>query len=410
MEDFTVIVETIAGNGTSGYKDAIGLSSQFNFPTGLAMDHDGNIIVCDSKNSKIRKIDIRKNYEVTTIAGSDPGYKEGPGKTAQFNDPDSIAADKHGNIYVCDGENKRIRKIDKNYFVSTIAGNGEDDYVDGKTSSFKEPCWVAADDVGNVFVSDTNRIRQISNDGSVKTIAGTIAEGYNDGPRSTSQFFRPTGIVVDKNNIFICDSFNNRIRKIDDKENVTTIAGNGTHGFKDGHSTSSIFCGPYGITTGPNGNIIVADTLNHRIRLIDMNGVVTTIAGDGTDGYNDGQAKAAKFNSPMGIATDAHGNIFVADVYNHRIRKVIIVPRHVQQTKVPTLSELVTKLVQDKIINPQESNKFLNNVGNITLQDLQNITDNLLEKLFLSSNMNELSILSKIHIFSAIKESRKVAK
>ncbi|MEK6325838.1 MAG: NHL repeat-containing protein [Acidobacteriota bacterium] len=212
--------------------------------------------------------------------------------------------------------------------VRTIAGAGSPGLEDGSvlSASFSDPFGIAVDRRGNVIVSDggqSNRIRRITVDGKVETIAGS-SEGFADGDARRAQFNTPSGIVIDKGgDLVIADTSNNRIRKLSaDGRQVTTLAGSGVAGFKDGPANEAEFDGPLGIAVDKQGNIFVADAYNDCIRKISTDGRVTTIAGTGLPGYGDGEAASASFDTPAGVAVDQHGNIFVADAGNHAVRKI----------------------------------------------------------------------------------------
>ncbi|MFY9607595.1 MAG: NHL repeat-containing protein [Blastocatellia bacterium] len=220
--------------------------------------------------------------------------------------------------------------------VSTIAGAGHPGVEDGKAdkASFSDPFGIAVDKNGNVIVADagdSNRLRRISQDGNVKTIAGS-EEGFRDGDALRAQFNTPSGIAIDrKGNIIIADTVNNRIRKLSaDGRTVSTIAGSGKVGFKDGPGGEAWFDGPMGVAVDKRGNIFVADAYNDCIRKISDYGEVTTVAGGGSPGYADGAAASALFDTPSGVFADKEGNIYVADTGNDAIRK--ITPEHYVST------------------------------------------------------------------------------
>jgi sugar lactone lactonase YvrE len=215
--------------------------------------------------------------------------------------------------------------FESNVTVTTLAGSGFQTYADGQglASSFNAPRGVAVDGSGNVFVADTwnNRIRKITPGGNVTTLAGG-GFGYSDGQGTAAGFFSPYALAVDgSGNVYVADSQNNRVRKISPTGNVTTLAGSGNETFADGLGTAASFNDPTGVAVDGSGNVYVADSRNHRIRKITPSGNVTTLAG-GVIGYSDGQGIAASFNRPWGITVDASGNVYVADTDNHRIRKI----------------------------------------------------------------------------------------
>ncbi len=316
-------VTTIAGEGTDSFADGNATTAQFNKPTGIAVDNSGNIYVADYKNNKIRKIDSSLN--VTTLAGSSFGFADGSGTNAQFKNPYSIALDSSGNVYVADTVNDKIRKIDSSGNVTTLAGSSSG-FADGSgtNAQFNKPTGIAIDSSGNVYVADTvnHKIRKIDSSGNVTTFAGS-SSGFADGSGTNAQFNNPKGISIDSSgNVYVADTLNHKIRKIDSSGHVTTVAGSSS-GFADGNVTTAQFNLPQGVDVDNNGNIYVADSSNHKIRKIDNFGNVTTLAGSGTDGFADGNATTAKFNVPYAVTVDNNGNIYVVDESNNKIRKIV---------------------------------------------------------------------------------------
>ncbi len=337
------VVTTLAGDGsTQSIDDGATSTARFDTPAGVAIDASGNIIVADTNNHRIRS--ISPNGVVSTIAGSGPigsgngSFADGASNTARFKSPYGVITDASGNIIVADTLNHRIRSISSDGTVTTIAGTGSMSFADGAsaTARFNVPTGVVIDALGNIIVADSinHRIRNIDTNAMVTTIAGSVSMGgfllegaFADGASNTAKFNTPIGVVVDAlGNIIVADSFNHRIRNINADAMVTTIAGTGSIGldngsFADGASNTARFNAPTGVAIDALGNIIVADRGNNRIRSINSDGVVTTIAGSVT-GFADGAGAAARFNAPMGIAIDALGNIIIADRDNHRIRKI----------------------------------------------------------------------------------------
>jgi streptogramin lyase len=319
---FTITVSTLAGS-TSGYTDATGTDAQFSQPYSVATDADGNVYVADAGNHKIRK--ITPAGVVTTLAGSTQGYTEGTGAAAQFYYPYGVATDADGNVYVADTFNQAVRKITSTGVVTTLAGgtNGSADGT-GAAAQFNYLTGVATDAVGNVYVADkdNNKIRKVTPTGEVTTLAGSTS-GSADGTGAAAQFSGPYNLATDAiGNVYVADASNSKIRKVTPAGEVTTLAGS-TAGFADGTGAAAQFQYAYGVAVDAGGNVYVSDTYNHAVRKITSAGVVTTLAG-GTQGATDGIGTAAQFNYLTGVATDAAGNIYVADKDNHRIRKIII--------------------------------------------------------------------------------------
>jgi sugar lactone lactonase YvrE len=315
-------VTTLAGAGLADFEDGIGTAARFQYPYNATVDSDGTIFVTDSNNSRIRK--ITNNGEVTTVAGSGIGYADGLGATAKFYAPCGIVKDASGTLFVADRNNHLIRKITSEGQVSTFAGSTAGSLDgSGTLAKFNAPAGVAIASDGTLFVADSNnnRIRKITSLGVVTTIAGSTV-GYSDGSGSTAKFNYPTGVAVDSyGTVYVTDSGNNCIRKITSDGVVTTVAGNGFRGVADGRGIAAQFNSPIGLAVDTVGNILVADTNNHRIRIINTTGEVTTLAGS-TSGYQDGTASAAKFYSPYGLTLDTNGDLVIVDSGNHRIRKI----------------------------------------------------------------------------------------
>lgn len=312
-------VGTLAGT-TQGYED--GLAAKFNAPSGIAADSLGNTYITDFGNHLIRK--TTPTGAVSTVAGSAPGIQDGVGTSAKFYYPNGSAVDKLGNIYVSEEGTARIRKITPAGEVSTFAGNviGNADGI-GMSAQFMNPSGIAIDKQNNLYVADqfNHRIRKITPAGIVTTLAGST-QGYADGSGSGAQFYRPVGVVADaQGNIFVADLFNHKIRKITPSGGVSTIAGS-THGFADGNGTAAKFAFPSGLALDKEGNLYVADSDNHRIRKITPTGMVSTFAGTGTSGTNDGMATSSQFFAPREVDVDAQGNVYVVDAGSHRIRRI----------------------------------------------------------------------------------------
>jgi sugar lactone lactonase YvrE len=211
--------------------------------------------------------------------------------------------------------------------VTTLAGDGRIGYADGAAGQarFADPFGLALDPVGNLYVADAgdnNRIRRITPDGIVSSFAGS-AEGFADGQATAASFNTPSGLAIDgAGNVYVADTGNNAIRKINPQGLVTTLAGNGSAGYRDGAAGQAQFNGPVGVAVDKQGNVYVADTYNDRIRLVTVDGQVKTLAGGAAPGYQDGPALSALFDTPCAVAVDGNGEVFVADTKNNAIRKL----------------------------------------------------------------------------------------
>ena len=313
-------VSTLAGS-TGGFRDGDVTSAQFSHPFGVSLDTEGNVYVADYGNHLIRK--VTSEGLVSTLAGSTGGFRDGVGRSAQFHGPSGVAVDTEGNVYVADESDNLIRKVTSEGLVSTLAGRRwglRDDA--GTAAQFHDPFDVALDAEGNVYVADLNnhRIRKITPEGLVSSLAGST-RGFRDGSGRSAQFNGPSGVAVDaEGNVYVTDLVNHRIRKITPEGLVSTLAGS-TQGFRDGAGTSAQFNGPSGVAVDAEGNVYVADQLNHRIRKITPEGLVSTFAGS-TRGFGDGAGRSAQFNGPSGVEVDAEGNVYVADENNSLIRKI----------------------------------------------------------------------------------------
>ena len=313
--------------------DGTGAGASFNFPEGVAVDTAGNVYVADSSNSLIRK--ITPAGVVTTLAGTAGtiGYADGPAATAKFWSPSGVAVDAAGNVYVADTNNNRIRKITPAGVVSTLAGSstGASGFTNGTGSaaSFYYPKDLVLDTAGNLYVADSgnNAIRKVTQGGVVSTVAGggIGVVGSTNGATASATFNAPRGVAVDAaGNVYVADTGNHLIRKIAAGQ-VTTFAGSTLSGFfggfANGTGTASMFDSPMDVAVDGAGNVYVSDANNHLIRFITPNGVVTTLAGTTkTSGFQDGPALSATFGALRGVAIDSAGNVYVSDA--NMIRKV----------------------------------------------------------------------------------------
>ena len=285
-------VTTIAGNGTQGVINASDTLATFNEPAGITIDAAGNLYVADSGNNLIREISTTR--AVTTMAGGDTtGFAiNGTGINASFFDPLSVVADASGNIYVADAGDNQIRKVTSAGAVTTFAGNADSTNA---VAVFTNPTGVARDAAGNIFVAGylTNTILKITPGGTITTLAGTGQPGAANGPANSATFYFPNSVAVDgTDNVYVADGVNNLIRKITPDGTVSTLAGNGTAGAADSTGTAASFDGPAGLAVDAAGNVYVADSNNNLIRKITPAGVVSTLAGNGLPGNRNGKAFA----------------------------------------------------------------------------------------------------------------------
>jgi sugar lactone lactonase YvrE len=344
-------VATLAGKGKigplgGGFADGPALDAQFHDPMGLAIDEQGNLYVSDWGNHRIRM--ITPGGMVTTVAGSGtPGpygdIVDGPVDIARLFGPEGLTLDSQGNIYVADTLNNRIRRISPDGMVSTLAGSGpgtvygfDGALVDGPadTARFNDPSDVAVDAEGVLYVTDrlNHVIRKITPDGQVSTFAGSGQPGTTDGIGTAASFELPNRIAIDrKGNLYVTEgrfldfgeqTYGFRVRKITPDAKVTTLAGTGEPGYRDGPALNAEFDVPIGIDVDDTGNVYIVESGAHRIRRISPDGIVSTVAGSGIAGYADGPAREAMFWYPTDIAVGSAGKLYVADWKNHRIRVI----------------------------------------------------------------------------------------
>jgi sugar lactone lactonase YvrE len=319
-------VSTFAGTGRRGSADGLGTAASFNAPAGVAVDGSGSIYVADTNNNLVRKVSV-SGY-VTTLAGSGvSGSSDGVGTAASFARPAAVAADSAGSVYVADTFGNRIRKISPSGAVTLLAGSGRSGNTDGNggLASFFQPNGVAVDSLGDVYVADTmvNSIRKITPEGVVSTLAGSTMTGSNDGTGSGASFSGPRGVAVDgSGNVYVGDTGNHLVRKVTPSGTVTTLAGSGKPGSADGTGVAASFTSPAGVAVDALGNVYVADTGNNKLRRVTPDGVTTTVGGrsDNGPGSVDGIGSLAGFARPQGVAVGPGGSVYVADTGNSSIR------------------------------------------------------------------------------------------
>ena len=339
---FPNTILTVAGKGGSFFGGDGGPATSANFinPYGVTVDGYGNTLIADKWNNRIRK--VNSNGIIVTVAGVGPvasnGSYGGDGSAAtnaNLNFPVDVAVDVAGNLFIADSLNNRIRKVDINGIITTVAGTNTFGYSgDGGlavVAKLRNPSAVTVDGFGNLFIADTdnNRIRKVDASGIITTIAGNGTAGYaGDGGIATAASLNgPQGVALDGNgNCYISDTTNHCIRKVDINGIITTFAGIGTAGYSGdgGMATNANLNQPYGITADAYGQVYFADFNNSRIRGVNASGIISTFAGNGAAGFSGDFSAAtnAGLNFPSDICLDASGNLLIADEYNNRIRMV----------------------------------------------------------------------------------------
>jgi len=314
------VISTVVGTSHCCYSGDGGpaTNARVEIKEGMAFDIFGNLYLpCDDR---IRKVDT--NGIITTVAGngvSDFSGDGGQATNASLNGAASVAPDAYGNLYIVDGVNERIRKVDTNGIITTVAGNGTMGYSgDGMAATnaqLRLPSTVCLDGLGNFYFSDclNNCIRKVATNGIISRVV--ISASLNS----------PHGITFDAaGNLYIADAGNARVRKIDRKGVVTTVAGNGsgTYSGDGGPATNAGLSGLWGLAVDAGGNLYFSDLLASRIRKVDTNGIITTVAGSGSSVFSGdgGAATNAGIYQPIGVALDKAGNLFIDDVY--AVRKV----------------------------------------------------------------------------------------
>jgi len=343
------VITTVAGNGAlTGFSGDFGLATaaELNGPWDVVADAEGDLFIADEFNHRIRK--VTADGIITTVAGNGAFGFSGDGglaTAARLSSPRGLALDAKGSLFFADQGNGRIRKMNTEGVITTVAGTATAGFSgDGGPASAARlniPNDVAVDGAGNLFIADSgnNTIRKVTPDGVITTVAGVAGpftgNGFfeeggfsgDDGPAISAHLYYPQGVAVDvEGNLFIADTVNNRIRKINPAGVITTVAGNGEFGFSGdgGLATAARLNHPSGVTLDGVGNLFIADNFNHRIRRVSPSGIISTVAGDGIRGFSGdgGPGTAAQLNFPLGVAVDVEGNLFIADSANQRIRKL----------------------------------------------------------------------------------------
>jgi sugar lactone lactonase YvrE len=333
-------METVSGDGgeqlgDGGPAKSAGLCG----PTDVALDAEGNMYISDTGDycsgpggDTVRKVD--PHGTITTVAGTgESGFSGdgGPATKARLDFPSAVAVDREGNLYIADGSNYRIRKVDKEGIITTFAGTGEarhsGDGGPATSAQLREPACMVFDAQGNLYLADYTSVRKIDPSGTITTVAGTGRFGFSgDGGPATEAKLTASDIALDgKGNMYISDTENNRIRMVDRDGIIHTVAGTGKEGYSGdgGPATKAALALPIGIALDSEGNLYIACHHNSRVRKVDRNGKITTVAGTGEMGFNREKGPATKvmLNQPWGLFLDNDsGDLYIADAFNSRIR------------------------------------------------------------------------------------------
>ena len=343
---FSGAVFTVAGDGSATYGMDGGLATGTGLhePSNVAFDADGNMYIADSLNSRIRLV-MKGTGIITTVAGKGgKGYTGDGGQatSAELGQPRSVVVDAAGDLYIADTDNHCIRKVTKSTgVITTVAGTGMGGFNnDGQlatTAQLTSPFGVAVDANGDLYIADTynHRIRMVTkSSGIISTMAGTGVVGFDGtpGPATSHPLSNPLAVILDaEGNIVFSDSKNNCVRMVSKNTNILSIIAGVSlpdYGGDNGDAKDAFLSFPAGLALDGGGNIYIADSANNVIRLwTKSNGFITTVAGNGMAGYDlssSGDPATAMFSSPLGVALDKSGYLYVSDTNNNRIRAAAI--------------------------------------------------------------------------------------
>jgi len=307
---------------------------RLSFPYGVALDDRDRIYIADSGNLRVRRVD---GASISTIAGTGEGGNAGDGRAATEAKTTchgvAVAAD--GSVLIAAIENNNVRRVDPAGTIRTLAGNGIRGYSgDGGPAvqaQLSGPWDVDVGPDGAIYIADTgnNRIRRVDTGGRISTVAGTGTAGFagDGGPATEAQLTAPRDVAVGPDGaLFLADGENNRVRRVDAGGQISTVAGTGTAGFAGdgGQATQAQLNTPHGVDVDAAGNVYIADLYNNRVRMVDRSGIITTIAGTGVHGYSGdgGPAVQAELAFPRSVAVGTDGTVYIADINNNRIRKI----------------------------------------------------------------------------------------
>jgi DNA-binding CsgD family transcriptional regulator/sugar lactone lactonase YvrE len=320
-------IVTVAGTGQRAFSGDGGQASASSLvrPVALAVGPEGEIYIAEG--NRVRE--VRRDGRITTLAGNgragDAG-DGGPAAQAELNTPQGLAIDSAGNVYIADTLSNRVRRVSADGTIMTVAGTGEPGYAgDGKPgpeAKLNLPTGLAVGFGDSLFIADTgnNVIRQLGPDGVIRTVAGTGEAGYGGegGPALSAPLHAPGGLAFDdEGNLYVADTLNERVRRIDINGQIATVAGTGVAGYGGDrgpaiYAALNLATNPLegmgqGLAVGPRGDVFIADALNHRVRRLDVDGRSITVA---------------EMRTPLGVAVDPRGTVYVADGDDNRVRRI----------------------------------------------------------------------------------------
>ena len=336
---------TVAGGGIAG-DGARATAATLDHPVAVLPGADGSLVLLDG--NRVRR--VAADGVITTVAGTTTAGFGGDGSSGaavHFDTPLAVAEAPSGVLYVADTQNNRVRQIDTSGRVTTIAGTGvagsSGDGGPAVAAELSAPAGVALGFGGVVYVADSgnDRVRAITPDGRIATVAGTGDSGYagDGGPATSAVFDDPQSLAVDdEDNLYVADALNDRVRRIDVAGTVTTVAGDGTRGFSGDGGPATVAAldlasgeasgGGDALAVDGAGDLFVADAVNHRIRRVDLAGVITTVAGTASHGYDadSGPPTSVRLDLPLGVAVAGERVLYIADSGNGRVRRVVLSP------------------------------------------------------------------------------------
>jgi sugar lactone lactonase YvrE len=350
------IITTVAGNGVMGY-GGDGFSAPggtLSGPLAVAVDYSGNVYIADFYNNRVREVNTAGI--ITTYVGNGNVGNSGNGSIASNAEiiPSGLVVDKTGNLYISDEDYDVIRKVSPTGIISAFAGNGlfkdAGDSGSAASASFRNPVGLAIDKLGNMYIADVSNhvVRKIAPTGIVTKFAGTdTTSGYSGdgGKAADAKLDSPYAVAVDtRGNVYISDLGNNVVRKVDTGNNISTYVGTGIRGYYGDNMAATIaqVNSPRGIAVDTFGNLYIADGNNNVIRMVDTGRIITTVVGNGTQGFSGdlGNAISANLYNPYGIAVDAYRTIYFTDANNQRVRKAYFESLGVNNIAATTVVEL----------------------------------------------------------------------
>lgn len=351
------VMMNLAGTGTNGFSGdgGQGTSAEMNNPGGTAVAPDGTIYVADTENNRIRRIVGGDSNTIVTVVGTGAagfGGDGGAGTNAQVNSPRGMTVDRSGNLYFADSGNNRVRKLDTNGVVTTVAGTGTAGFGGDNglaiNAQLNDPRGVAITRDGTLYIADTenNRVRKVGTDGIVATVAGTGTAGLSGdgGSGQQAQLNKPSGVGVDaQGRVFIADTENDSVRQLNRDGTILTYAGTGSAGYGgDGGAASlSQLSSPSSVSVGRGSTLYIADSSNSCVRRISGQQTINTYGGNGTSGYsgNGAPTQQAQMNSPQSVSVGPDGRAYVADTQNGAARRMGSQVTPAQQAEMLVASE-----------------------------------------------------------------------